>query len=367
VEVKPVNNSKSDFDIVLEDKFPLKSEALWRRRLRRYKIFYYICSNFDILHFSYNFTFFDKSKYWFNEKKLIEFSGCKVISAPYGGDVYLYEDIMDKSFAHSLNISLPNAYKERKIIKRNIDYWVQNSDFLILSYMLETIPRWDILPYAFLGIDEVLWKSTRQNSTEANGKNGKVKIAHSPNFRGIKGTEFLIESVDTLIDEGLDVELILIENLPNEKVREIITNDADILVEQLYIGYAMSGMEGMAAGLPVVTNLSNEIYTRVFRRFSQLDECPIVSGTPENLTDVLRCLVTNPNLRSELGKAGVEYIDKYHSNKAMSDMFSEIYKKVWRNEEITLIHYFNSKSHESPFYNTPKVKHPLVENRIVND
>ena len=45
---------------------------------------------------------------------------------------------------------------------------------------------------------------------------------------------------------------------------------ADIHVDQLLMGYAMSAIEGLATGLPVLSNLENEQITRVFRRFSYL-------------------------------------------------------------------------------------------------
>ena len=65
---------------------------------------------------------------------------------------------------------------------------------------------------------------------------------------------------------------------------KILQDETDILVEQIiFTGHALNGLEGMACGLPVLSNLEDESYTRHLRRWSYLDECPIVSTCPENL------------------------------------------------------------------------------------
>jgi predicted metal-dependent TIM-barrel fold hydrolase len=92
--------------------------------------------------------------------------------------------------------------------------------------------------HSTLCIDLDKWPGTNRHSI-ADGFSGvPVVIAHAPNHRGFKGTEFLIEAVKNLSDEGLKVELILLENFQNSIVREVLSLRADILVEQLiYPGY----------------------------------------------------------------------------------------------------------------------------------
>ena len=43
----------------------------------------------------------------------------------------------------------------------------------------------------------------------------------------------------------------------------------------------------MASGLPVLANLDHEAYTTVFRRYAFLNECPILSSSPE--TSLITC------------------------------------------------------------------------------
>jgi hypothetical protein len=126
----------------------------------------------------------------------------------------------------------------------------------------------------------------------------------------------------------------------------------------------MSAIEGMASGLPVMANLEHEAYTRLFRRYSYLNECPILSTTPETLKENLRVLVTDPALREELGRAGRRYVKKYHSEETARYMFGAIYEKVWfGKEDVDLMNLFHPLKSE---YNRsrPPVEHPLVDSKL---
>jgi hypothetical protein len=162
--------------------------------------------------------------------------------------------------------------------------------------------------------------------------------------------------------EGLQVELVLLEGVPNEQVRREMAN-ADILVEQLLIGYALSAVEGMATGLAVMSNLDHEDYTRVHRRFGFLNECPILSTTPETIRDNLRVLVASPELRETLGRAGRAYVEKYHSYEMAQHLFGSIYENLLEGGQNDLMRLFHPLLSE---YNKrrPHVEHPLVENRL---
>ena len=71
----------------------------------------------------------------------------------------------------------------------------------------------------------------------------------------------------------------------------------------------LSAVEGMASGLAVLSNLDDETHTRLFRRYSFLNECPILSTTPGTLTSTEKDNVstdesqsaTHANLQGRLG------------------------------------------------------------------
>jgi glycosyltransferase involved in cell wall biosynthesis len=162
------------------------------------------------------------------------------------------------------------------------------------------------------------------------------------------------------------VELVLLESVPNEQVRQIM-QEVDILAEQFVASiYALSGIEGMASGLPLLVNLESEPHTRLFRRYSYLDECPALSTSPETIVTNLRRLVTDPALRETLGRAGRRYVEKYHSYATAKYMFGSIYRRVLEGEEVDLMRLFDPFT--SPYVMAiDRIDHPLVENRLPAD
>ena len=270
---------------------------------------------------------------------------------------------MDPSLRHVLLIYRKQLALDEPRIQTRVNYWTRSADTIITGFMIDGLVRWDVLAFQTVVIDTELWRP-RKFYNSADGANGVVKIIHTPNSRGFKGTEYLQRAVEELRAEGLKMELLLIEGVQNEEVRRLIADEADILAEQfIATGYAMSGIEGMASGLPVLANLEHEAYTRLFRRYAYLNECPILSTTPETLKQNLRVLVTNPRLREELGKAGREYVEKYHSEETARYMFGAIYDKIWHGRGVDLMNLFHPLKSE---YNhrKPLVQHPLVENKL---
>ena len=106
------------------------------------------------------------------------------------------------------------------------------------------------------------------------------------------------------------------------------------MAEQFIHGYALAAMEAMALGKPVLSNLSDSYYYEVHRLHTGLDECPIVSTTVEELQDNLRRLALDAELRSELGRAGREYVVRHHSYDTVGRMWEMIYRTVWEGEPL---------------------------------
>ena len=193
--------------------------------------------------------------------------------------------------------------------------------------MIDTLPRWDLLVTSYAPIDMNFWKSDFY--TKNNGKNGVVKIGHSPNHRPLKGTNFLIRAVNELRNEGYKVELVLLENNQNSEVRDILGN-CDIVVADLVLqGYSIMAIEGMALSRPVVQDISDAHYNRVFKLYTGMAEAPFLSAPVEEIKKTLLDLISNPDLRFNLGKRGREYAEKFHSYEAVAKFWNWVYEDVW--------------------------------------
>lgn len=354
-------NAREDYDLVLQDKF-------WRVPvfLKYYLGFFASLFSYDVFFISFNGFFLGRTPYWFLESFLLKLAGKKIVVIPFGLDSYVYRRVGSTAVSHGLQASIPLRSREQGSVAKRVDYWCERADCVIPGFIgFDGLGRWDVLLGSQLFIDDNLWNPSRRLSTADGGEGGTVYVAHSPNFRGFKGSEFVIEAVRILQKEGLKVDLVLIEGMPNSFVKKTFEKDIDLLIEQLVIsGHGLNAIEGMASGLPVICNLEDDRYILPLRRWSFFSECPIVSASPETLVDVLRQLVRNPQLRQELGCASREYIEKYHSYEAANFFFSAVLEYVYK-DRSTLADFCH------PLYGDfvmrkKKVQHPLKNGRIQN-
>lgn len=302
------------------------------------------------------------SAFWRLESFLLRLSGARVVIIGFGGDIYLYSRLADPSLRYGLLASYPHLALEEEMTDARIRYWTKRADCILAGYMVDGIGRWDVTTHSVYIVDTGAW-TPKSDYSMNDGLNGPVTVLHAPNHRGFKGTEFIREAVETLRAEGLQVELVLVEKIPNERVKQLM-QEVDILADQcIMTGYAINSMEGMSSGLPVMANLQQEYYTRLFRRYGFLDECPILSTSPENIVDNLRALVRDPELRRTLGQAGRAFCEKYHSFSSHQYLFGSIYAKILDGKDVELLNLFHPLKSE---YNrlTPKVEHPLADNRL---
>lgn len=357
-------HKKEDFDIYLDDLTP---KWIWPRFLRietgKLLGFLYVMRNASVLHLC--FLGGPLWNTWLRkiEGPLYRWAGIKTVVIPYGGDMYMYSRVMDPCVRHGLLLSFPHMAAREKEIEGRVDHWIRHGDTIVMGFTIDGIGRWDALVGNFICIDIHEW---RQNDSYSNsdGRNGTVRIMHAPNRRGVKGSEFIFKAVDELKAEGLQIELVLLEKLPNECIKSMM-QEVDVIADQLILpGYGLFAVEAMASGLPVMTNLHNEAYTRLFRRYSFLNECPILSTTPETIKANLRALVTSPALREALGRASRDYAEKYHSYKTATYLFGSIYDKLLNGKDINLQNLFHPLTSE--YVIKRRVNHPLVESRLLS-
>lgn len=358
-----VINQRADFDKYLISN-GFMGGFLLRTHISHYIAFLHCIRYASVIHIPISGGFLGGTVLESVEAELLHLAGIKIVVLPYGGDFYRYSKVLDKCFTAALLESYHSKSRQEMEINRRVAYWTKNADCMICGFQLDGMGRWDVNVAQFVVIDTTTLQMKRVWSN-SDGQNGSVKIIHTPNHRGFKGTEFLINAVEELKQEGLKIELILVEKKSNIEVLFLL-QQADILAEQfVFTGYALSAIEGMATGLPVLSNLDNEDYTRVFRRYSYLNECPILSTTPETLKDNLRLLVTHPELREVLGKAGRKYVEKYHSYKAAQYLFGNVYDKILYGKDVDLMNLFHPL--RSEYVKQNHIVHPLVENKLPKD
>jgi hypothetical protein len=351
-------NERKDYGKILQEKY-----CFLPLHLKYYVAFIHSLFIYDVYFISANGYFLGKTFIWKLEHFFLKISRKKIVLIPFGLDAFVYHRVRSTTLIHGLLSSIPEPARNQNMIAKKLDYWCKNSDCVIPGPMgPDGFGRWDVLVPSSLTIDLHKWTISKR-ANQSDGTYGSVVITHAPNHRGFKGTEFVIEAVRILQSEGLKVQLILIEKLQNDEVRRILAEETDILIEQVIApGHGLNGLEGLASGLPVISNLEDDTYMLPLRRWSYLGECPIVSASPETLADVLRKLVTRPMLRKQIAAASRAYAEKYHGFDSAQYLFSKVIDYVY-GKQSSLINLYHPLLGE---YNkrSPKIVHPLINSRI---
>lgn len=269
------------------------------------------------------------------EIKILKMLGKKVVLIPYGSDTWLWDHIPNLLWRAALLIDNPDAGRSSKLLERRIRNGSRLADCVLGCLVhISCLPRWDILPLTCYPVDTDALKPTYPSAA------GPLRVAHAANHRGFKGTDFLIEVVRQLRAEGYEIELDVIERVTNDQVLARIAK-ADVYVDQLVAGYAFAALEAMALGKVVISATGETEAAQVFRRYSYLNEAPIIPASVESIYDVLRNLTERREELVELGQQSREFCERRHSIPASSDMWDSIFRRIWFNEEIDLINYYH--------------------------
>jgi len=316
---------REDFDHHL-DEFRPRAHRLWS--LAPYFAFAWCLRNADVFVFSYDGGYLAGTPLRSLECQLIGLAGKRIVMIPFGSDIAVPGTI--GPVEAGMYTAYPDLFKRGAEIRNRVLYFCRHATFVVRTYQPGFQPRQDLLWPNGLGIDAELWKPVAP-AGGADACSAEVLVVHPTNHRSVKGTDFLIEAVEELQRDGLHLRLEIMEGRPNEDVRAAMAT-ADIVAEQFIAGYGLTAVEAMALGRPVMSNLS--WLGPEFWEGTYLRECPIVNATPETLTEELRRLATQPQLRTSLGRAGREYVLKYHSAEAVGQIWRSIVGHVWMQEPI---------------------------------
>jgi len=204
------------------------------------------------------------------------------------------------------------------------DYALRHADAAIVgSYaILPRAPRaagwpeYDVVPP---GINLETW----QPAVPAPDKT--IRIVHAPSRRRSKGTDAVLEAIETLKGEGAPIELDLVENTPNDQAR-LRYAAADLVIDQLNVGwYGLFSIESMALGKPCIVRLDAEAAAATEDAFGT--RIPLVNADRDTLTDTIRGLVREPERLTEIGRASRAYVEQVHGHVAVAERMLDVYRR----------------------------------------
>ena len=329
---------REDFDIVLAPKrtYP-KLIRLVFGNIFVYGFFIRALWFYDIFHYYFDGGVLRHTLMARIELFILKLCQKKIVLLPYGSDAFVYDLISNPVWRHALMLEYAQHGNCSKQIQQRIRRMTGYADVVVACLVhFVNLPRWDILPLTCYPVDteQLLPKYPDVQ------RNKQINIAHAANHRGVKGTVFLIDAVERLKAEGFNIHLDVIERVPNAEALQRI-QACDVYVDQLIFGYAQAALEALAFGKVVVSALDDN-ECDLFRRFSYLNECPIVSASTKNIYDVLKSLILKQEEWGRIGQLSRQFVEKRHSFAACAQMYSAIYQRIWwGNLTIDLINYYN--------------------------
>lgn len=272
----------------------------------------------DVMHGFFNGAILARTPLANLEYKMWKLSGRRLVLMPYGSDSFVYEKLPETPWANALRKVYPKTKAQDDATARQLDSNSRHADAVVGCIVHNyCLPKIDYLP--------VLWYPYDQSLVvKDNPVTDKLVVAHATNHREIKGTDALEAAVKSLQSQGLNIDLIIVENASHEEVLKAF-GQADIVVDQLLFGYAMAALEGLALGKIVISGFDNSEMYQVFRDSSYLSECPIIQANPNTIEAVLMALLVSRDKLNQLKKESKLYIEKYHSNSATVVLFEKIY------------------------------------------
>ncbi len=163
--------------------------------------------------------------------------------------------------------------------------------------------------------------SVKLDQSEVNPvKRSSLRVVHAPNHREFKGTQYLEEAVSALQNEGIPIELVLVEKLPNHEALEVYRT-ADLIFDQCLIGFhGYFALEAMALGKAVMC------YIRKPEEYLlEPQECPIINTHVDTLKEDLRRLVSSRDELELIGLRGRQYVQRNYSREAFAGRLQRAY------------------------------------------
>lgn len=297
------------------------------------KIFWHAVSHYKILYIYFNGGPFFTAKFiWKLEPYLLKIANVKVVVMAYGGDVQDHSRDPNLLLKHATAVDYPGHGQKRRRIAGQIDLWTQHADHILGGCdWVDYLYHWDSLQIAHFSIDtEAMAIRAASWPPRPLEPGTPLRVMHAPNHRTTKGTPFFLQAIEELVAEGVAIELVMLERVPNEEILEAIL-DCDIILDQLICGwYAMFAIEAMSLGRAVVCNIRPDLRALYMGAgLLEPDELPIIDAAPRTVKDILRSLAAmNRHELAELGRRSQEYVRRHHSLEVIGKDFARINRRL---------------------------------------
>jgi glycosyltransferase involved in cell wall biosynthesis len=293
------------------------------KELRRWLFLIKSINQYDIFHFNGGQSFFTYPRIGifyldlplirsFNKKIIISFNGCDIRFPSQCGACATASTPCRSDRTERLR------HRRSKLAEKHADYL-----FVSTPDLKQSLPMAEWRPQSRFFVEEL----APIDSIYKDLNPIPFRIVHAPTRRIKKGTEQIERVINELSQEGVNIELNLIEGLTHSNAIEIMKR-SHLVIDQLLIGwYGGVSVEGMALAKPVICNIDPEFYKFIPSQVKM--QMPIVSSTSLELRDRILELLNHPAKCLSLGRKGREYVKAWHDPRKIAARTVEIYHTLF--------------------------------------
>jgi hypothetical protein len=157
-----------------------------------------------------------------------------------------------------------------------------------------------------------------------------VRICHAPsnqNYRNLKRSETILETVNRLRTDIPDLESVLIEGKKNSECLEMKSR-CHMHIVSLLVTFGFNAIESAAMGLVPVVQLDN--FTRLL-----YPDAPVVHSTENTLYDTVRTLLKDPARMKETGRACQNWARREFDSRTMVQKYWYLYDLIYNGQSVT--------------------------------
>lgn len=286
------------------------------------KIFWFF--KYNTFHFYFGITLFPYQL----DLPFYRFFGKKVVMEYLGNDIRNYKYIVSKYDLPKNHSFVKNIEKHDLKVSNRIQNEKKYIDLKIvcIPVFFEYARRYcysidDYLPLA-IDISNIAYHGVKNKNTKKS-----INILHAPTKRDFKGTEYIENAIQQLIEEGYQIEFRIVEGVTHARLFGEY-KECDIFIDQISTGwYGTAALESMAFGKPTCAFID----TQYLKYVDYADEIPVINVTRDNVTDKLRELIENREQLPEIGEKSRKFVEKYHDVEKVTRKLIDIYQnKVWK-------------------------------------
>jgi glycosyltransferase involved in cell wall biosynthesis len=150
-----------------------------------------------------------------------------------------------------------------------------------------------------------------------------LRILHSPSDLKAKGTQGIVDIVDTLKREGHAIEFILLNNVSNAVVQAELAQ-CDFVIDQCWSDTPMAGFAVEAAHHGKAVAVAGYAASQEYRAYLSNNPPPTLFVHPDALEDAVRQLVADVATREALGRRALDFVRGHWSAEKVAGRYLDL-------------------------------------------